>query len=154
MNKIDAGVQAGFRSAAASGYTSQNSINIEGGIIFQLSEQLRLGFHVFDPVALKIKYNDLPVTSFSAGIGYDGSGDFHFEILLQKEERLPVNVCAAIHYAVGETIFFRMGISCTTPIIFAGAGCMLQNIRVDAIATYHPYLGITPAIAFVFKKSR
>jgi hypothetical protein len=154
INKIDVALQGTYRNAGASGYSANTSINIEGGIMFQISDQLRIGFHVFDPVSLQLKNNDLPVTSFSAGAGYDASESFHFEIVLQKEESIPVNIIAAIHYAAGEKIFFRTGISCSTPMLFAGAGCYMHDFRIDVIATYHPFLGITPAMAIIFQKQK
>src|SRR4051812_25077192 len=92
INKTDVGIQGSYRKAGAPGYSANTSINIEGGIMFQISDQLRIGFHVFDPVSLQLKNNDLPVTSFSAGVGYDASESFHFEIVLQKEVRVPVNI--------------------------------------------------------------
>jgi len=152
MNKIDVGMQADYTNNRAAGYSSRSSINVEGGIIFQISGQLRAGFHVFNPFSLQLKNNEQASTSFSAGIGYDGSENFHFEVVLQKVEMSPVNVCATFHYAPTAKIFFRTGISCAMPMLFAGAGILLQNIRVDVMATWHPYLGITPGFAVVLNK--
>lgn len=155
MGKIDVGVQCNYNQIKTRTYPGHSFVTVEGGLICQLTDLLRLGIQVYNLVPVKVKQvqYDAP-TTFSAGCGYEASKSFYMGVNFEKIENLPVNIHAGIHYAFNEKIFIRTGISVSTQSFFLGIGFMMQSIRINATAALHPYLGLTPALLLLYQKSK
>lgn len=152
LGKIDAGVQFNYYQFKTSGYDGASFINFEGGFILHISEQLRTGVHIYNPVGIKSNKDSdekLPVV-YSAGLGYDASESFFVGATIEKTENLPVAVNAGLQYAFDKKLFARAGISSGTSSFYFGAGVWLNHIRIDLNASVHPQLGITPGLMIVY----
>jgi hypothetical protein len=42
----------------------------------------------------------------------------------------------------------------STSVYFFGAGFILHNIRIDATASVHPQLGVTPGLLLIYTKPK
>jgi hypothetical protein len=148
----DAGVQFNYYGIKLNGYGTASAFNFEAGAILHLSEKLNAGFHVFNPVGGKIgKNEDEKLASvYTAGIGYEASDKFFISTEIEKEENQPVNVHAGIQYNFLSTVTARAGMSTATSTIYFGLGLKLKSLRIDITSSYHPQLGITPGILFLF----
>jgi hypothetical protein len=60
-------------------------------------------------------------------------------------------VNAGMQYSFDEKLFARAGFTSGTSSYFFGLGVMLKNFRLDATASIHPQLGITPGLLLLFK---
>ena len=156
LGKADVGVQFNYYQFKTSGYGNAAAINFEAGAIFHINEKLRTGVHLYNPMGAKIGKNEnekLP-TIFSAGFGYDASDKFFIGTEIEKVEDQSINVNAGMQYAFAEKLFARAGISSATSSFYFGVGFMLNGFRIDATASLHQYLGITPGLMLVYNSSK
>jgi hypothetical protein len=153
MGKVDVGVQFNYQQTGIRGYGSSPSFTVEAGTIFQLTEKLRTGVHIYNPFSIKPGEKETGSLSvYTAGFGYDASQNLFLGIGLEKTENMPVNVNAGFHFLFSEKIFVRAGISSASQVFFAGVGFWMNNMRIDAAAALHPYLGLTPGIVVLYRK--
>jgi hypothetical protein len=151
-SKVDIGVQFNYYAVKIAGYGNANSINFEIGTILHLTDKLNAGVHVYNPVGGKLGKNEeekLP-SAYSGGIGYEASEIFFFSLEIEKEEDKPVNVNAGLQYKFLPRLLARAGVSTTNSSMYLGIGFGWSFIRIDATASYHPQLGITPGLLMIF----
>jgi hypothetical protein len=151
-SKVSLGAQFNYNSFQVAGYGNANSINFEVGTIFHISNQLQAGFHVYNPLGTKLNKNEeekLPAI-YSMGIGYEPSEALLISTEIKKTEDQPVDVRAALQYTIDKKIIAAAGFTSASSAYYFGAGIVLNGFRLDAVATVHPQLGITPGIMLLF----
>ena len=151
--KADAGVQFNYRSVKLSGgYGSASALGVEAGVIFHLSEKLHAGLHVANPVGGKFgkdKQEKLP-SVYSFGIGYEVSGKFFCHAEVVKEEDQPVSINTAISYRFIPSVSVKAGIATGTSTTWLGVNFLTRFYQAGIITSYHPQLGFTPGLLFLF----
>ena len=153
---IDVGVQFNYYAMQIAGYGKETALNFEGGAIFHFTDNLHGGVHVYNPTSATLGKNEeerLPAV-YSAGVGYDASESFFITAEIEKTESLPLSVNASIQYKFSERFLARGGLVSNTSVYFFGAGFILQNLRIDATASIHPQLGVTPGILLIYTKPK
>jgi hypothetical protein len=155
-SKADIGVQFNYNAIRIAGYGNASAISVEAGTIFHLSDKLHAGFHINNPVGGRFgKQQEEKLPSvYTAGLGYDASEKFFFSIELIKEEDEPINAAAGIQYKILSQLLTRAGISSSTSSAWIGFGFLLPSFRLDATASYHPQLGISPGLLLVFNVNK
>jgi hypothetical protein len=151
-DKIGVGVQFNYYSFKVQGYGTASSINVEGGMIIHLTDVLNLGLHIYNPTGVsvgKTKDEKLPAI-YSVGFGYDVSRKFFIGAEIEKIEDQPVNVNTGLQYYFDEKLFASAGIASATSAYYLGFGVVLKNIQLNAVASVHPQLGITPGLLLLF----
>ncbi len=151
--KLDIGAQFNYYTVRISGYGSATSINFEGGLLFHLTDQLILGIHSYNPTNSKLgnKGEEKLPAIYTVGLGYETSDKFLVSGEIQKQEDEPININAGLQYSFGENLFARAGISSATSTYYIGVGVLLKSLRVDATASVHPQLGISPGLMLIYK---
>lgn len=152
LGKIDVGVQFNYYMLKVAEYGNASSINFEAGAILHVTDQLQAGIHIYNPLGSgvgKAGGESLP-SIYSAGFGYDASERFFIGAEIQKEENRPVTVNAGLQYVFAEKLFARAGVASATSVFYVGAGFLLNGFRIDATASLHPHLGMTPGIMLVY----
>lgn len=153
-DNVDVGVQFNYYTLQIAGYGNAFALNFEGGAIFHFSDQLHGGIHFYNPTSSKLgknKEENLP-SVYSLGFGYDASEDFFISAEIEKTENFPLNVNATIQYKFTDRLLARGGVGSATSMYFLGLGFTWQNFRVDAMASIHPQLGITPGLLLIYTK--
>lgn len=150
--RIDVGVQFNYYSVRIAGYGNASTVNFDVGTVFHLTDNLNAGFHVYNPVGGSLGKNaeEKLASVYSMGIGYDPSEKFFTSIEIKKEEDKPIDVSAGFQYKFLPQLLTRIGVSTGTSSIYFGIGFSLRSLRVDATATYHPQLGVTPGLLLIF----
>jgi hypothetical protein len=156
-NKMDIGARFNYYGIRIAGYGNASAISFEAGTILHISERLHAGIHVNNPVGGKFgkdppdSYREEKLPSlYSFGFGYDASEKFLVSAEIEKEEDQPVNVTAGLQYKFLPQLLARAGISSATSTAWLGLGLTLRSFRLDVTAGYHPQLGITPGLLFLF----
>jgi hypothetical protein len=150
--KLDVGVQFNYYNLKTAAYGSAASLNVEGGFMNHLSDQMNLGVHVYNPTSSKIGEEGeekLPVI-ISFGAGYDISRKFFLAVELQKVEDAPLNVNAGMQYSFDKKLFASAGIASANNVYYLGFGVEIKNVQVTAVASMHPYLGVTPGLSLLY----
>ena len=151
-SKIDVGVQFNYYSVKVAGYGNSSAINFDAAVIFHLTDKLNAGAHVYNPVGSKLgktAEEKLP-SLYSAGFGYEASDKVFVGTEIEKQEGQPVNVNAGLQYKFLHQFLARAGVSTASSSMFLGIGFGWNSMRLDAVASYHPQLGITPGLLLIF----
>ena len=149
MDKLSIGVQFDVLNTRIPEYGSKNLLTFEIGLQSELSKQLTLGFHLFNPVKLEIAEDEFLPSVIQAGITYTPSKKVLVNLELEKDIDYPFTVKLGIEYEMVDNFFLRLGAN-TEPTNFSfGLGYQLKNrLRLDFASIYHQELGFTPAISF------
>ena len=147
-SRMDIGIQFNNYSIRVAGYGNASAINFDIGALVHLTDKLNAGMHVYNPLRSKLGKNqeEKLASSYSAGIGYEASEKFFSSLEIVKEEDKPVNVNAGLQYKFFPWVMTRVGIASATSSMFFGLGIGWRSIRVDATASFHQQLGITPGL--------
>lgn len=153
--KIDVGIQFNYYRVQIAGYGNASSINFEVGTILHLTDQLNAGLHVCNPMGRKLGENgeEKLASLYTVGIGFEASDNFLFSTEVRKEENQPADVTAGLQYKFLSQLIARLGVSVITSSMYMGFGLTWRSMRLDATASYHSQLGITPGILMIVSLS-
>lgn len=147
--KASLGVQFNYHTRRIVQYGRSNAIGFEVATLLSITDRLRAGLHLSNPVGSKWSRTPdgkLPA-AYAIGFGYDASEIFFVTAEINKEEGQPVNVNAGFEYRPLRQFYFRAGVSTAATTAWFGAGFSLKTFRLDLLSSYHPQLGITPGIS-------
>lgn len=150
--KLDIGAQFNYQTIRIPVYGNASAISFEIGTILHITEKFNAGIHINNPVGGKFgkdQQEKLP-SVYTAGFGYDVSEKLLISSEIVKEEDMPVTVNAGIQYNLLPQVFVRGGIASSASSMWVGIGLLLKYFRLDVTSNYHPQLGITPGLLFVF----
>jgi len=151
-DKAAVGVQFNYLATKASGYGHAGLVNFSVSGLVHLTSQLSAGMQAYNPVGAgwgKEGLERLPAI-YSFGLGYDASPQVFVGAEVEKAENQPVGVNIGMHYRVAEKLVVRAGMQSATAAYYFGGGVRLNRLRVDATATLHPYLGLTPGLLLLY----
>lgn len=151
-DKVDIGIQFNYNKITVAGYEGASTINTEIGTLLHFTEKLHGGIHLYNISGGKYGKSapqKIPAV-YKAGLGYETSEYLFVSAEIAKEEDQPVNVNAGVQYDFHKKIFLRFGIATGANNSFGGVGFKLGVYRIDISVSYHPQLGTTPGLSFVF----
>lgn len=151
-DKVDIGIQFNYYGYKIPAYQNGSAVNFEGGAIFHFSEKLNAGLHVYNPVGGTIdkKNNEKLAAVYKFGLGYDASENFYVSTEIVKEENQPLNVTGGFQYCFKKQFFARAGFRSDNNTGFGGVGFLYNKLRIDVAASFHPQLGISPALLLIY----
>jgi len=151
-SKVDIGVQFNYNDIRASGYGNSSAINFEISTVCHLTEKLNAALHAYNPATGKFgKNSDEKLASiYTIGLGYEASSKFLMSAEIEKEENQPVSINAGMQYKFLPQFMMRAGIVTNTSVLYGGASLFLKTFRLDAVASYHPQLGVTPGLLLIY----
>ena len=151
-DKVDIGIQFNYYGYKIPTYQNRAAVNFEGGAIFHFSEKLNAGVHVYNPVGGTVdKVNKEKLAAvYKFGLGYDASENFYVSTEIVKEEDQPVNVTGGFQYRFKRQFFARAGFRSDNSTGYGGVGFLYEKLRIDVAASFHPQLGVSPAILLIY----
>jgi hypothetical protein len=156
LGKLDVGVQFNYFMFGTAGYENASAINFEGGAMLHVSDRFQTGIQFYNPTGTTIGKTGgekLPA-AYSFGLGYDVSEKFFIGTEIGKTEDQPVNINAGMQYAFDERLFARTGIATATSSFYVGLGFLIADFRIDATASLHQSLGITPGLMIIYNSQK
>jgi hypothetical protein len=135
------------------GYGSASAINFEAGVLFHINDQMLFGIHTYNPTTSRLGKSGeekLPAI-YTAAIGYEASDKFFVSAEILKQEDQEVSVNGGMEYNFNDQLFARAGIISASGIYYLGLGVSLKSFRLDATASLHPQLGLSPGLVLLFK---
>lgn len=125
----------------------------ELGLQAKVIKNLWLGFHVFNPMLVRMAdFNNerIPVI-FRLGLLYKFSEKIFVSPEVMKDIEHKAVVKVGIEYAPIKQVFIRTGIA-TNPFQNAfGFGFNLNGLKIDVSSTIHPQLGVSPQIGLLYR---
>lgn len=153
--KLALGLQFSYFGLQAAGYGSASTILVEGGLLFQLSPQWKVGAEAYNPLGNglgKEGIEKLP-TLYSVGTGVDLSPQVYIGVEAQKEKGWPVSMIGNIDYRPAERLVLRLGLQPEAAAYFFGFGVQWKRFRVDVSVSLHPYLGTSPGLLLLYSSA-
>ena len=149
--KLDVGIQVNYLQQHIFEQENLNAYTIELGLISNISKNLKIGFHTFNPVPFKTNsfQNELP-SIYTLGVGWQASK--HVLMVAEADENLnfQTNLKIGIEYKPIEQFIVRCGVKSNPQSFSAGFGYHTKNIYFDFANTFHPVLGSTPKVGLTF----
>lgn len=153
-DKFSAGIQLNYHNIFISDeYGRSSAISVEGGIMFRPIRDLYIGVHVFNPSRAKfntIGGNEYLPTIFRFGLGYHIMQKIWVALESQKETNLPAIWKLGLEVETLEHLFLRAGISSASLQGSFGIGYQIGGIRADLAFSFHPQMGFTPHVSFIY----
>lgn len=153
--KISAGIKVNYHNTFIndSYYGKTSSVTVEGGILARLSDELKVGAHIFNPLRAKLAdYNDERIpTILKAGLSYNFSDKAILCIEAEKNSDYKAIYKAGIHYIPVENFYLRGGLSNEPTNYTFGLGFLYHNFRFDLAYGHHRILGSSPHFSLTYK---
>lgn len=140
---------------SAVNYGSAFAFYVNAGVNVKLTQDLNLGFSVFNANAANISkelaYKERIPTVLSLGLGYQASDKVLLVADVEKNVAYPLAFHGGVEYKINDFITARMGVG-TQPIVFnAGLGVNWRDLQIDFAGSYHQQLGFTPSISGTYR---
>ncbi len=147
---FSAGVQTNLHIENQAGdYKDYVILTCEGGFLIDLSDNVRAGIHVFNPVPNSLR--KVPVQSaIRAGAGIELPGNLFAAMEAEMRSGRRINLRTGFEYTPGARIRLRGGYSTETPSFSFGIGYALKPALVDIAFSTHPALGVTSTFSVSF----
>lgn len=151
-DKVSAGVKFDYLRLAIKDNGTKNTFAFAVGLQYQPFKVLRIGAYVYNPVATTLDkaYKEKVATSFNLGLSYLPSEKLTISIEGEKELNEKVRFKAGLEYRPLKPLFLRIGAATNPTLVTFGLGTEFKNFRLDASASWHMQLGITPQISLVY----
>lgn len=134
-------------------YPNRNALSYALGIQSQITEKLRLGAVLFNPLGPKlgtIQGDRLPVV-MRFGLAYQFTDDFVGQCELEKDTgRSGFHLKSGIEYIVFKRFSIRAGVQSNPNIISFGAGYAIGRLHLDVAAQMHQMLGSSVQIGISY----
>lgn len=147
---FSAGVQLDYISVGlGENYGRSQAVTIEAGILANLSDELTVGAHVFNPNRSQIAdYDDelLPAI-LRLGANYKFSEKVFVTAEMEKDVDHKPIFKSGLEYHISKPLFLRAGISSNPFVSSFGFGILLKQFQFDFATSYHSILGYTPQLS-------
>lgn len=128
-------------------------LTFECGVLYQLTHELSLGAHIFNPVknGFETYYGkqEMPFT-YRMGGHYLLSENILVSAEVQKSDRFPAQVKSGLEFMPVKNLALRLGVSGEPFNLSGGLGYTFGNITTDLAFSYHGNLGFTPSVSVQF----
>lgn len=152
--KAAIGMQADYVSTRIRDYGSVAALTFEAGLLFHLTDQLHAGIHTFNPLRQQLNKSagmNMP-SIYSAGMGYEYSSKFFVGAeLRQEEDPAAVRFSVGAEYRLIEQLALQVGLANEPAANYLGMRVRWGQLQLHLAGTYHPQLGMTPAVAISFQ---
>ncbi len=149
--KVALGAQFDYLGFSIPEYGNKAVFTFELGVQAQLTEDFRIGAHIFSPVRQEIVPDEKVPTVFKLGAAYSPNEKLIISGEVEKDIDLDFSFKAGVEYYLIDILCLRAGVS-TEPLQNAfGLGLRLKNgLLLDIASAYHYDLGFTPAVNFSY----
>lgn len=135
-------------------YGKQSAATFELGIQSQVTEKLRLGTYIFNPVNFRLRHSinqeKIPVV-FRFGMAYQFTKDFTGQFEIEKNtDHKGVSLRGGLEYEVVKDLYLRAGLQTNPGLITFGVGYAINFARIDVAAQLHEVLGASIQIGMIF----
>lgn len=152
FGKIGIGISFCYDALSINPVEKQSAITVGVSSVWKLSENCYAAVQAKDISLLKQKSTG-KASHYRFGFGYRVAPKINTGIEFFKEELRPPQFILNIQYRFEEKYFARIGFISGAPELFAGAGWLHRNIKIEIIARQHSQLGITPGILLTYQNT-
>jgi len=149
FDKLAIGAQFDFLNTRITEYGNANGVTFEIGLQYEILDKLMAGAHVYNPIRTTIGDEELP-SIIQIGLTYSLADYITISGAIEKDTNLPYNIKVGAEYQIFEKVDIRVGMNSNPNRFSFGLGYMVNNIQLNAAATYHDILGFSPSFGLSF----
>jgi len=153
-DKLAASVQLNYmHTFIAENYGNKGFLSAEVGMLYKITNELKVGVHIFNPTRTKLSEydNERIPTIMRLGLQYDFSDKLFIATEFLKDTDHDLAVKFGMEYHIVESIYLRAGVS-TNPWLNAfGVGILLGDFRLDIASSFHSVLGYSPQASLNYR---
>ena len=152
---LQIGLQLDYLSIrVGSDYGKQDAVTFELGIQSQVTEKLRLGTYIFNPVSFRLEQSlnqeKLPIV-FRFGLAYQFTRDFVGQCEVEKNtDHEGITLRGGLDYMALKNFYLRAGVQTNPGMLTFGLGYSIRFARIDVAAQLHEILGPSLQIGMIF----
>jgi hypothetical protein len=146
---LSAGVQMDYFHTHVEGLLDDvHFVTFEIGLMYQVHDKVRLGFHAFNPLYYQIydEVEDVPVI-MRFGVGYQVTDNLVLCSELEKENNFDMNYKLGVEYHLLKGFFLRTGFHSLQLQNSFGIGYQGESLQIDFSFVRHQTLGYHPGIS-------
>lgn len=146
------GIQLNANQLSIDQYGNKTLVNFELGVQAEITNQLIAGGHVSNPIQMSITEDEnlrLP-SVITIGIKYLPSEKLNIMAEVEKSLKQDAIAKAGLEYYLLDQFALRLGVNTNPNLVYAGFGLNFNSIALDFSISYHPQLGYSPMIGFVY----
>lgn len=148
---ISAGLQIDYFSEKTAGeYNDRRTLTFEAGLLLKPSENVSVGFHLFNPVPNSLRRSFLP-SSLSAGAGIK----LNSSLVAMAETELTTGTVASFRtgfdYSTQGGLRLRGGFNSRNTSFCFGLGYLIKSTAFDIAFSTHERLGLTTSASVIFE---
>jgi len=149
---LSVGAQIDVHNYSIPQYGSRALVSFQAGVQYRLTSDFLIGAHIINPVRQEITELEPLPAQFKLGIAYTAAEKVDLYAELEQDLDHPLRFKSGIDYNIANVLFVRLGIA-TNPTLFTfGLGLELDaGLKIDAAASYHQILGLSPGIGVRFE---
>ncbi len=148
------GIQLDYlQTTLGDNYGKKSGITFDLGIQSDVTNNLTLGFRVYNPEMIKIAdYADERIPSvYCLGMAYRFSKELLTTVEMEKRsDYQPIIIHGGLEYVIKEKFFLRAGFGTSQEIFSMGFGIQLKALKLDIAAVMNSYLGFSPEAGISF----
>ncbi|MCF8369414.1 MAG: hypothetical protein K9G76_10260 [Bacteroidales bacterium] len=163
--RFSAGLQLDYLSTRiAEDYGKAYVLSFELGMMMQLSDEVIIAAHIFNPLNSKLenKFNERISSVYRLGISYKITDDFLLLVETKKDMNYKPQIMGGFEYSLAEKLAVRLGLSSIPSLSGAdkfsiaslytfGFGLELDKLQIDFGASVHQVLGWSPHISMTYE---
>ena len=135
-------------------YGKFSAVTFELGIQSQVTDKLRLGTYVFNPVSFSfeqtLNHEKLPIV-MRFGMEYQFTKDFVGQCEIENNtEREGISLRAGLEYEAVKNLYIRAGAQLNPGILTFGVGYGIRFAQINVAAQLHNELGASVQIGMIF----
>jgi hypothetical protein len=148
---ITAGIQIDYFGERTPGeYNERHSLTFEAGLLLSVSEKVKIGIHLFNPVPGSLRKSFLP-SSLSAGAGIRLNSQIYASAEAEISTGSNPAIKTGFEYEPGKNLKLRGGFTSEYNSFSFGAGYTLSFVQLDIAFATHEKLGVTSSVSMIFR---
>ena len=110
LDKVSIGVQFDLLTTRIKEYGNSATITFEVGIQYAISEDLKAGFHLFNPIHAQIVINETLPMIAQFGLTYTPTDYLVLSVAMEQNSVASYTIKAGLEYLVEKRFFVRTGV--------------------------------------------
>jgi len=150
--KVSVGAQVDYLNTSIEEYGNKGVITFELGLQYELSEELCVGTHIYNPIRTEVNLEENLPTIFKLGAAYTPAENLTVAAEVEKDLEYDARFKMGLEYGFVDALDLRIGIASNPTSLTFGLGLNLkENFFLDFASAYHQVLGFSPSIGIIYR---
>jgi hypothetical protein len=149
--KLNASLRLNATNYSVNEYGSTLLLSFELGMNYLLFEQIKIGFHVKNPLQQKLNESDFTPSVFRLGLAYQVNESVNLTLETAKDNFNAADFRLGLSYKVAQSLTLRTGFgSAPTRFAFGLSYFLSEKFAIDLGLSSYSALGLTPSVSLCF----